>query len=123
MNYQKNIFLFDQKVSLKIPKSNYQYLQNNNLIYRNKKIIFMYREQYECNLNTKKYIPNNFSLIYANYNKNQINIIPLLCGDFFIKDIVICDIKSHEKILLKEEKYQYLILKNLILKKIFRKNF
>ena len=85
------IFPNNTKISLNIPKGNY-ITRNNRFSYK-KKIIDnfgIYNENIKCE-NKKFSVPNKFPVIDAKYTNGELEIIPLLCGEFKFKELSLCE--------------------------------
>lgn len=84
-------FPLDKNINIELPKKNYELLVQSNLKFRLSREDTYFVDRYKCNNNSVDQLPNNLSLINADYNKNELNIMPLLCGKIFIKEVKLCD--------------------------------
>ena len=103
----RKYFPLDKEINTDKLDRNFEFLKNSNLNFRKNEELFntfKFKNTHKCELESLKQIPEHFALLYASYNKKEIELTPLLCGKIFVEEIKICNEIVYEKILLNKPK-------------------
>ena len=91
-SYKPAELLFPQNppISIKSARENFLNTEIKNLERQNFSDQPTYSDNIKCT-NDEFSIPSKYPAIQAKYTKNEIKIIPLICGEFIIQDAKICN--------------------------------